>query len=337
VVRSSQEGSLVSYLEGWGNFRHPAEGVGREREIRYSRGVSASRESIAVVSDVHGNVPALEAVLDDLAGRGVDEVLVGGDLVGRGPQGSRVVKRIRGLGFPAIKGNHEDYLLDFRHGRVPEEWLEGEEWAASRFMAAELDPDDAAYVAALPFSLTRPGLFLVHGSPRSNREGIGPWTDTDELEELLDGLPEELLVCAHTHRPLERAAAGRRAVNVGSVGLPFNRDRRAQYAIFHRRRGAAEGFEVEFRQVAYDLEEIFEIYRSSGFLERGGITARLLYLELEHATPMLVPFLEWVRARGVRASETELEAFLGEFRPDEPLRDFFARLRSMARAAGQTS
>ena len=75
---------------------------------------------VAIISDVHGNVPALEAVLEDLERRPVDEVIVGGDLVGRGPEGSKVVARIRATGWPNVRGNHEDYLLGFRRGRVPD-------------------------------------------------------------------------------------------------------------------------------------------------------------------------------------------------------------------------
>ncbi len=278
----------------------------------------------AVISDIHGNVAALEAVLDDLARQAVDEVLVGGDLVGRGPQGSRVVTRVRELGWPAIGGNHEDYLLAFRRGEIPDEWLETEEWAAARFMAAELDDADIAYLEALPFDLVRPGLHLVHGTPRSNREGIGPWTRDDEIAGLFAEVPEGLLVCAHTHRPLVHRLDGGLVVNVGAVGLPFNGDRRAQYAIFSRR---GRGFEVELRQVDYDLERTFAVYERSGFLAEGGVTARLLRLELEHAAPLLVPFLEWAKATGVEASTTELEPFLRVFRPGQSLRAFFRGLR----------
>ncbi len=281
----------------------------------------------AVISDIHGNVPALEAVLDDLDRQAVDEVLVGGDLVGRGPQGSRIVKRVRELGLPAIGGNHEDYLLDFRRGEVPDEWLEAEEWAASRWMAADLDDADAAYLEALPFDLVRPGLRLVHGTPRSNREGIGPWTRDDEIAGYFAEVPEGLLACAHTHRPLVHRLDGGLVVNVGAVGLPFNGDRRAQYAIFSRR---DRGFEVELRQVDYDLERIFAVYERSGFLAEGGVTARLLRLELEHASPLLVPFLEWARATGVEASTAQLEPFLNVFRPGQSLRAFFRGLRPTA-------
>jgi predicted phosphodiesterase len=271
---------------------------------------------IAIFADVHGNMPALEAVLTDIAAQRVDEILVAGDLVGRGPEGSRVVRRVCELGLPVIGGNHEDYLLGFRRGEVPAEWIEADEWAASRWMAAELSEDDAAYLAALPFSLARPGLRLVHGTPRSNREGIGPWTSDERLEAHLDEVSEPVLVCAHTHRPLLRALVAGTVVNVGSVGLPFNGDRRAQYAIFTAH-GA--GWRVEFRQVEYDLDRIFAIYESSGFLAHGGITARLLHLELEHARPLLVPFLQWARARGVPPVDDDLDDFLRIHPPDEPL------------------
>lgn len=280
---------------------------------------------IAVIADIHGNVPALEAVLDDLATQAVDEVLVGGDLVGRGPQGSQVVQRVRELGLESIGGNHEDYLLSFRRGEVPPEWHEAEEWAASRWMAAELSSDDAAYLAALPFDLTRPGLRLVHGTPRSNRAGIGPWTGQEELAGYLGEVPEPVLICAHTHRALTIETEDRLVVNVGSVGLPFNRDQRAQYAIFTR---SQDRWTVELRQVSYDLRKIFEIYESSGFLEHGGITARLLRLELELASPVLVPFLDWTRARGLPAESAQLETFLTVYQPGESLRLFYERLRA---------
>lgn len=283
---------------------------------------------IAVIADIHGNVPALEAVLDDLATQNVDEVLVGGDLVGRGPQGSRVVRRIRELGLESIGGNHEDYLSTFRRGEVPPEWREAEEWAASRWMAAELGRDDAAYIAELPFAITRPGLRLVHGTPRSNREGIGAWTAENELAAHLDEVPEPVLVCAHTHRALVIETEDRLVVNVGSVGLPFNRDPRAQYAIFTRDDTHASRWAVELRQVVYDLEKIFAIYESSGFLAHGGITARLLRLELELASPVLVPFLDWARARGVPAETSQMAAFFAVYRPGESLRLFYERLRA---------
>ncbi len=287
---------------------------------------------IAVLSDIHGNVPALEAVLADLADQAPDEVLVGGDLVGRGPQGAAVVRRIAELGWPVIRGNHEEYVLGFRRGAIPDAWRHAGEWAAARWMAAELGDEEAELIGHLPFSMTSrlaPGLRLVHGTPTTTREGIGPWLSDARLDEHLAEIDEALLVCAHTHRPLHRELAAGTVVNVGSVGLPFNGDHRAQYAIFELDGGGTPDWRIELRQVEYDREEIFAIYERTGFLAEGGITARLLRLELEHATPLLVPFLKWSEALGVAPAESGLDDFFRFHRPGEPLGAFYQRLRTL--------
>lgn len=282
---------------------------------------------IAVLADIHGNLPALEAVLADLAGQAVDEVLVGGDLVGRGPEGRAVVHRIAKLGWQGVRGNHEDYLLAFHEQRVPPAWLTAPEWAASRFMAAELDDFARAYAASLPLSIASeraPHLRLVHGTPRSNNEGLGPWSSDGELAASLDAVTEPLLVCAHTHRSFERSVLGGRVVNVGSVGLPFNRDPRAQYGLFTVRPDGET--DVELRRVPYDRRETLERYQTTGFAAAGGLTAKLLELEIEHAVPVLVPFQRWAEAAGRPLHLDQLAAFLAFYRPGESLRGFFERL-----------
>lgn len=284
---------------------------------------------IAVFADVHGNLPALEAVLEDIEAQQIDEVLVGGDLVGRGPQGSAVVHRIAERELPSVKGNHEDYLLSFRHGDVPEAWLSAEEWAASRWMAAELTDEAVERIAALPFTLASeltPQLRLVHGTPRSNNEGVGPWSSEEQVARHLGSVAEPVLVCAHTHRPLERRFPDGLVVNVGSVGLPFNRDRRAQYAILELR---GREWEVEFRRVDYPLARTLAIYEESGFLAEGGITARLLELELCHAVPYLVPFMKWAEVMERPPVLEALDDFLDFYDPEQPMRAFFERLHGV--------
>lgn len=278
---------------------------------------------LAILSDIHGNVAALEAVIEDIDHRQVDAVWVGGDLVGRGPEGSAVVHRIRRLGWPSIGGNHEDYLLDFHHRRTPVEWEGREEWNAARWMTAELDAEAIGFIESLPFSLEHEGLKLVHGTPESNRHGIGPWTRDGEIAGHLRKIEESLLACCHTHRPLDRSVEGGRVVNIGSVGLPFNRDRRAQYALFTL---GADGWQVEAIQVDYDLEATYRAYERSGFLSAGGVTAQLLLMELEHATPILVPFIEWARHTGREPDTTALDPFFEVFDPHAPLRDFMNRV-----------
>ena len=290
---------------------------------------------IAVLADVHGNVPALEAVIEDVTSQQPDEVLVGGDLVGRGPCGKQVVRRINEMGWRSVRGNHEDYLLAFRQERVKGHWLTAPEWSAARWMAAELDDAAVRSIESLPLTLSShlaPELRLVHGTPRSNSEGIGPWTSRRQMEAHFSAVPEPVLVCGHTHRPLECRLPDGIVVNVGAVGLPFNRDRRAQYALFQF---GSDETEVEFRRVEYDLDQTVRDYETSGFLRHGGATARLLMLELETAAPFLVPFIEWARAKGVTPLEAEVGAFRQFYDPDESFSSFACRLRELEGQSGR--
>jgi predicted phosphodiesterase len=281
---------------------------------------------IAVLADVHGNLPALEAVIRDLDRLDVDEVILGGDLVGRGPQGSAVLARVRKRGWHSIRGNHEDYLLAFRSGDVPAGWLTAEVWSAARWMAAELSDQDVDDLELMPPSLrpqTMPGVHLVHGTPESNRDGIGPWTSENRMRRHLDSVEESILVCAHTHRPLEHRFADGAILNTGSVGLPFNRDRRAQYLLLEQ---VGNDIRAEFRAVEYDLEETVESYEKTGFLAAGGATAQLLLLELRNAAPYLVPFMAWTQSEGRDQGPDEIEGFLSVYDPDRQ-REFFGSLR----------
>jgi len=127
---------------------------------------------------------------------------------------------------------------------------------------------------------------------------------------------------------MHRILAAGEVINVGAVGLPFNGDRRAQYAIVTHH---AESWTVDFRRVDYDVEEVLAIYRRSGFLQAGGVTARLLQVELERALPHLVPFIAWRKAYDAPADDAAVDRFLAEFRGDQPLGEFFRALPDRGR------
>jgi len=279
-------------------------------------GTDVSR--IAVLADVHGNVPALEAVLDDIARTGADRVVVGGDLVGRGPEGRAVVERIRSLGLLSVRGNHEDLLLatrDTPRGKDADDDIA----RCTRWMADDLDDAAAAFAAALPPALVVPGapdVRIVHGSPRSNREGIGPWTSAERVRELFDDVPEPVLCCAHTHRPLVHRLAGGLVVNVGSVGLPFDGDPRAAYALLVRDR---DGWHSEVRRVPYDRDRVLARYRTTGFLDECGAMAAMAAREIETARSHLVPFEAWCRERGLPPVHRLVADFLEGFVPEQPV------------------
>jgi predicted phosphodiesterase len=285
---------------------------------------------IAILADIHGNLRALDAVVEDIEGRGVDEVIVGGDLVGRGPQGAGVVDRVRELGWPSVRGNHEDYMIAFAREEVDPDWLVSDHWAASRWMAGELGAERVDYLDGLPMELRAeraPELRVVHGTQDSNLEGVYAWTDQGRLDELVSDADTAVLACAHTHRPLTFARPGGLIANVGSVGLPFNADWRAQYAVFER---DAEGdWDVEFRQVGYDRQRFLDDYEETGFLAAGGVTSALLYKEVEHARPFLVPFLKWAEVTSVEPTRERMEAFLEVFDPTLSMKELWAQLQAL--------
>lgn len=286
---------------------------------------------IAILADIHGNRAALEAVFADLDEVDADEVLVAGDLVGRGPEGTWVVEQVVERGWRTLRGNHEDYVLNFKRRAVPDDWHTLERWAASRFMGDELSDDAAAWIDTLPPALlahAAPGVRLVHGSPDSYNEGLGPWTPDDDLRRHLAGLDERVLVCAHTHRPMARRVDDALVVNTGSVGLPFNRDPRAQYVVLDDSTGR---WVAHARAVDYDRDATRAAYRATGFLEAGDSTAALLLHELDAATSYLVPFLKWADRLGLAGALCDVPDFLSAFDPMEPLDRWLDRAAPVTR------
>lgn len=279
---------------------------------------------VAILGDIHGNLPALDAVLAHVRAQPVDEVLVSGDLVGRGPAGTAVTERIMATGWRSVRGNHEDYTLAFKRDHIEDAWRHEEEWAASRWMGAELSDEAADWLEALPLDLhssVAPTLWLTHGTPASNRDGLMPETPDRVLEDHLDTSGQRVILCGHTHRPMHRSLGDRHVINVGSVGLPFNRDTAAQYAIVTIDEGHLD---VAFQRVPYDVDETLRWYERSGFLEEGGITSTLLAMELRHASPCLVPFLAWARRTEHPATRASLPVFLERFRPGMTIREMIA-------------
>lgn len=281
----------------------------------YSAGVR-----IAVLADVHGNLPALEAVLADAEQHAVDELIVNGDLVNRGPQGSAVVARLTALGARLTLGNHDDLMrmLVDRDPALPEEFHDAPFWRANRWCAAELERAgrlDA--LRALPMTTAvrpsgAPRVLVAHGTPRHYREGLGRRSSDATLSEILEMHPTDVLVGSHTHQPMERRWGRTLVLNSGAVGSPFNGDGRAQYLWLTLEGGA---WRAEFRRVAYDLRASLEAYETSGYLEAGGLLAQLFRDEVRDARSYLVPFQMWAGTSGEDLNEAAFERFRAA-RPD---------------------
>jgi predicted phosphodiesterase len=219
--------------------------------------------TLAVLADIHGNRIALQAVLDDLDSQGgADHTIVLGDIAVFGPDPVGVLTLFKEREpIYHVRGNTDRYLVEKRYptGSGRQSW-EAQVLASFPWTARQLGQNGLRFLAALPqrhllrFSPTHT-ILAVHGSPRSDEENLRPDTTDDKLARMLsDGPSYNLLLCAHTHLPVNRVVAGRRVVNVGSVGLPFDGFPGASYALVHLQ---SEGdYRIEFRRVAYDVEAV---------------------------------------------------------------------------------
>jgi predicted phosphodiesterase len=200
-----------------------------------------TRAVIAVLYDVHGNLPALEAVVADARARAAERWILGGDYALFGPEPEATVALLRGLA-PAtwIRGNGERWTA--APDEAPDNPIVPDAIAACR---AALGADEVAALGALPFDAVDGDARYVHGSPVSDVRSFMPRPGDDEAE-LLAGVTTPRLVFGHTHLPFRRIAGAVELVNPGSVGMPFDGDQRAAYALVH------DTGRVEHVRVPYD-------------------------------------------------------------------------------------
>jgi predicted phosphodiesterase len=214
------------------------------RRCHYASGM----ESVAVLSDIHGVLPALDAVLAEPAVRSADRIVLTGDIAA-GPQPSDVLDRLIGLGDRVtwVRGNADRELIELARGEVDDVGDPIAHWAARELGADHLD-----WLASLPLSVLLdvagfgPVLFC-HATPRDDAEVVVVDSRLERWAEVLAGLPDEVMtvVCGHTHMPFARLANRRQIVNPGSVGMPYGRAG-AHWALL-------AGGAVELRRSAYDV------------------------------------------------------------------------------------
>jgi predicted phosphodiesterase len=200
--------------------------------------------TLALLYDVHGNLPALEAVLEDAAGEGASSYLLGGDYALFGPWPAETVARLRELDeHQALRGNGERWTAH------PEEAPANEVVQGAIAACRDaLGEDEVAALAGLPELIRLGDALACHASPVSDVRSFLPEPAEDE-QELLAGVTAPRLIFGHTHLPFIRTTSdGIELVNPGSVGMPFDGDPRAAYAIV-----GADG-RVEHRRVRYDHE-----------------------------------------------------------------------------------
>ena len=216
---------------------------------------------VAAIYDIHGNLPALEAVLREVEVANVDQVVVGGDVF-PGPMPRESLRRLLTLHLPVhfICGNGDrEVLARMRGGEsesVPEQFRE-----VFRWVAAQLSEADEARIAEWPATLRMdiPGLgpvLFCHATPRNDTEIFTRVTPEERLLPIFGGIDAEHVVCGHTHMQFDRMVGGVRVVNAGSTGMPFG-EPGAYWLLL--------GPGVELRHTSYDLEAAAAQIRASTY------------------------------------------------------------------------
>jgi len=214
---------------------------------------------VAVISDVHGNLQALRAVMEDAAGRGAHLFLNAGDLVGFGASPHEVVQELSSDRFLSISGNFDRELLDHPRGSRKSA-AEEEKRSSLKHSRDALGASSLRFLADLPrtrsLMIGRTRLHMVHTSPLSKKEQVTLETPLERLESMLATAGAELLVVGHSHQQFLRQAGQGWVLNPGSVGRPSGGDPRASYAIIDAASGSAELIKVD-----YDIDSAVETIR----------------------------------------------------------------------------
>ncbi len=252
----------------------------------------------AALYDIHGNLPALEAVLDEIRRADVDQIVVGGDVV-PGPMPRETLQRLLGFDRPVhfILGNGELAMLAFlaaptedavtywgtTSGKpLPEQYRPGYRWSAQ-----QLQPDYAPVLARWPKTLRLEvdGLGTVlfcHGTPRSETEIFTRLTPAERLGSLFDGLAVPVVVCGHTHMQFDRQVGGTRVVNAGSLGEPYGASGACWLLL---------GPDVQLRQTPYDLARAAERIEATAYPQAHEFVQGMLHPPSE--SEMLEMFTPW--------------------------------------------
>lgn len=228
---------------------------------------------IAFISDVHANLPALEAFFQDVASENVDAIYCLGDLVGYNVWPNEVVDEIRKRHIPTIMGNHDEALLN------P---VSKENQLSNRGLTqAMVNSENREYLINLPRHLSLSYMFhkepfnilMVHGSVKAINDYMVVGYPEDEVLDMMQSHQADVLLCGHTHKPFHRVIKDgnnfKHVVNIGSVGKPKDSDARICYAILELNQSTSAlnpaTIKVSFKRIEYDVEKAAKAVEESEF------------------------------------------------------------------------
>jgi len=235
---------------------------------------------IAVLADIHGNLPAFNAVLAEIESENVNQILVAGDFLG-GPYPVEVLELLNSLNACIIRGNSDDYILKIYSNPMDSEWYTSKQFSPTYWIYKQLNQNWLNFIDSLP----KQEVISIHGTDEilmvhSIHLPMLPTDDsgiliTDKYNKIVDSFTKKIeqpvLIFAHNHVPWNQNINERLALNPGSIGCPLNGIIGAQYALMEWK---MDRWEVYLRTAYYCINEINKAYIESGFLEEGGPVAK---------------------------------------------------------------
>jgi len=256
---------------------------------------------LAVLSDIHGNLLALDAVIRDMEALAepVDQVIVAGDSINIGLQSVEVLDRIAALGWAAIRGNHEFYLLDHGTEREP---ASRRDFTMPPWLSQTIPKHWKARLAAFPDTLSlhypdAPPVRVAHGVPGDPWRGVYPasFQSDSEVAALLAGTLERTVILGHTHLPLKRRVISANSewqiYNPGSVGFAI--DGQPGTATYMLLAGSLAGWRADLRRVPFDLPTMLDALERIDYVAAVGPVGRLLIEELRTGELRVQPYSKW--------------------------------------------
>lgn len=244
---------------------------------------------VAALYDIHGNLPALEAVLEEVRAAGVDGVVVGGDVV-PGPMPGECLAALTGLDVPvrAISGNGERGVVTLRaDGTVkgmPEQAVEAMRWTSRVLSVPEIERL-SSWPPTRRLAIDEVGdVLFCHATPESDMDIFTKLTPAEHILPVFENAGAPLVVCGHTHMQFDRLVGGTRVVNAGSVGMPFG-EPGAYWLLL--------GPDVELRRTTYDLDAAAARIRASNYPQ-----AEMFAEQHVLAPPPEAVMLEWYESSG---------------------------------------
>jgi len=261
---------------------------------------------IAVLADIHGNLPAFEAALKHASQQKVDQIILAGDIVIGSPDSKACWALALSLGCPILRGNHERYVAHFGTSKASPLWSM-EQFAPLQWAVEQLSEQDRECMEQLPLNLRlpeAPNLFVVHATERDDHDTVLSYTPEQVLHEMFPTAQERYIIRAHNHIGQMRTWKKGFIITCSSVGLPLDSNPTAQYLLLDQEKN---GWKITHQSVTYHLDATTNRFHDTGYLSSVGPMGHLFFREVVTASQQIVPFLrlftQWSKQGDISLSQ----------------------------------